>query len=120
MITRCSPDDLNHKYYADRGITVCDMWKGYYGFVNWLRDVGPRPEGKYPSGQALYSIDRIDNDGDYEVGNVRWTTKELQFSNSRPSQDQSTVWERKVKKHGLEKAIQMSRELVTMSPRFPR
>lgn len=77
MISRCS--NLNNIKYADyggRGIKVCDRWLGKDGFVNFLADMGIRPEGmtldRYPS-----------NDGNYEPGNCRWATAEEQASNRR-------------------------------------
>jgi len=60
--------------YGGRGITMCDSWKN--SFEQFLKDVGRRPSN-------LYSIDRINNDGNYEPGNVRWATRLVQQNNTR-------------------------------------
>jgi len=74
MVARCG--NANHPRFADwggRGIAVCKAWRE--SFEQFLADMGPRPAGR--------SIDRIDNDGNYEPGNVRWATRSQQMSNQR-------------------------------------
>ena len=63
--------------YGGRGIRVCDEWRrSSHIFCAYLDEhLGPRPEG--------YELDRIDNDGNYEPGNVRWATSSQQKYNSR-------------------------------------
>lgn len=67
----------NKRYadYGDRGIIVCEEWKE--SFELFLQHVGEKP---FPD----YSIDRINNDGNYEPGNVKWSSPKEQASNRRP------------------------------------
>ena len=65
-----------YKNYGGRGITVCERWKD--SFHNFYSDMGKRPSN-------LYSIDRINNDGNYEPSNCRWATRKEQNSNTRRS-----------------------------------
>lgn len=75
MKTRCTNSQTRaYKYYGARGICVCDRWMN--SFDAFLLDMGPRPSKKH-------SIDREDNDGNYEPGNCRWATKEEQNANRR-------------------------------------
>lgn len=82
MIARCTRS--THPRYADyggRGIRVHPEWvEDFWAFI---RDVGERPEGKTEAGRAYWQLDRIDNDGNYEPGNVRWATPSQQSKNRR-------------------------------------
>jgi hypothetical protein len=73
MIQRCTnPNATGYKYWGGRGIAVCDRWRRSY--ANFLADVGPRPTPQY-------SIDRINNDLNYQPGNVRWVMRTAQNRN---------------------------------------
>lgn len=79
MIHRCmmeKPKLWNYEWicYAGRGIKVCDRWLRSYD--SFLEDMGRKP---HPS----LSIDRINNDGNYEPSNCRWATREQQLNNKR-------------------------------------
>lgn len=73
-INRCSnPNVAGFKYYGARGIRVCDKWRASY--VAFLADMGRCPSGR--------SLDRENNDGNYEPGNCRWATPKEQSNNRR-------------------------------------
>lgn len=72
---RCSqPSHHAYHYYGGRGITICREWADDFGA--FLKHVGRRPADHY-------QLDRIDNDGNYEPGNVRWATRTQQMRNRR-------------------------------------
>jgi hypothetical protein len=81
---RClTPTCHEFRWYGGRGIRVCDEWAA--DFAAFYRDVGPCPG-------PGYSIDRINNDGNYEPGNVRWATAIEQSHNSRAFKNGRSRW----------------------------
>jgi hypothetical protein len=73
MVARCTVStNASYPSYGGRGISVCPRWRQ---FENFLADMGDRPSGT--------TIDRVDNDGNYEPANCRWATREQQDSNKR-------------------------------------
>ena len=75
MIQRCyNPRRTRYPMYGGRGITVCQRWRE--SFEAFLKDMGTSPSPRH-------SIDRIDNNGNYEPGNLRWATAKEQSRNQR-------------------------------------
>lgn len=71
----CNPKCSTYEYYGGRGITMYEDWQR--DFRNFYRDVGSKPSPKH-------SLDRVNNDGNYEPKNVRWVLLDVQHKNRRP------------------------------------
>lgn len=101
MIYRChSKAGLKDSRYGGRGITVCDAWRN--SFETFYKDMGAKPT-------PHHSIDRINNSGNYEPGNCKWSTIDEQAKNRRERTDgkcyrfakgkwQASVWNNALKK----------------------
>lgn len=97
MKNRCyRPATSSFQYYGARGIQVCDRWRfgehGKSGFGCFIEDMGRRPD-------PLMSIERVNNDGDYEPANCKWVTKKEQSGNRRPRGPNKKPYVRVAKSH---------------------
>ena len=73
MKDRCqNPNDKSYHNYGSRGIKVCERWQD---FRNFFADMGARPSG--------LTLERMDNDGNYEPGNCKWASYKEQNNNKR-------------------------------------
>jgi hypothetical protein len=79
MRCRClSKRSKDWRYYGGRGITICAAWDDYTAFHDWAMANGYHKD---------LTIDRIDNDGNYEPGNCTWASRAMQSKNRRPSSE---------------------------------
>lgn len=88
MKMRClNKNNESYKYYGARGITVCDRWLGAYGFANFKKDMGNKPDNT--------TLDRIDVDKGYSPDNCRWAGVYQQAGNKRTSnQTVGVAWDK--------------------------
>lgn len=102
MKYRCSnPNSPDYANYGGRGIRVCERWRE--SFAAFLADVGLRPTPRH-------TIDRLDNAGHYEPGNVQWIPKSLQSRNRRTTfwfdtADGPACLAELARKHGMKPAV---------------
>lgn len=85
---RCNnPKHSSYHNYGGRGITICDEWhKSFQAFYDWSYANGYSPE-KQKDEKTKLTIDRINNDGNYEPSNCRWVDRKTQASNMRTTKN---------------------------------
>lgn len=77
MLNRCKDkNNIGYKNYGGRGISVCEEWYNYIQFANWALNNGYKDN---------LTIDRINNNGNYEPSNCKWSTIQEQHNNRRNS-----------------------------------
>lgn len=80
MHNRCrNQNSRTYKYYGGRGITVCEEWHDFNNFAAWAYENGYDPDAK----RGVCTIDRINNNGNYEPSNCRWVSMSVQRINQR-------------------------------------
>lgn len=104
MIERCT--NPKHEYFKDYcKIAICERWRN--SFEAFLEDMGPRPSIKH-------TLERIDNNGNYEPSNCKWGTKEEQSRNQRLRKDNSSgvrgvYWDKRLSRWVVEIRVNKKR-----------
>ncbi len=112
MLLRClNPANPHFAEYGGRGIKVCEAWQGIDGFFNFAADVGDRPPGMH-RGRSMWSLDRIDPNGNYEPGNVRWANQSEQMQNTRTARSRVERVLESFKDRDPELLAELKRELL--------
>jgi len=96
----CNENSSNYPWYGARGISVYEHWRTNPAlFIEWiLKNLGERPE--------KYSLDRINNDGNYEPGNLRWADRGTQSRNQRPKPKGYKISREKVERNAKKRMLQ--------------
>ena len=107
---RClNPNHRAYHYYGGRGITVCRSW---HSFLNFLRDMGERPQG--------LTLGRIDNDRGYSPGNCHWETHAEQHRNTRLTPRNETYASVVIRTHGFVKQVRGRKRVRPWANQFMR
>lgn len=94
MVRRCHNSEThNYHLYGGRGVQVYEPWRDDpVAFIEWIEaNIGPRPDGITKGGVPVYTLDRIENNGNYEPGNLRWATWKQQKNNQRAPRKRKTA-----------------------------